>query len=81
MIFWTYALILAGLAMLGPFTTDTYFPFFPDLQRYFGIQAASLQQSLSLYLLSFSIMICFTAVCPMRLDVAVSFCGLWPGLY
>lgn len=59
MIFWTYALILAGLAMLGPFTTDTYFPFFPDLQRYFGIQAASLQQSLSLYLLSFSIMMLF----------------------
>lgn len=59
MTFWKYALILAGLAMLGPFTTDTYFPFFPDLQAYFGIQAASLQQSLSIYLLSFSVMMLF----------------------
>lgn len=59
MIFWKYALILAGLAMLGPFTTDTYFPFFPDLQRYFDIQAVALQQSLSVYLLSFSVMMLF----------------------
>ena len=27
------ALMLAGLAMLGPFSIDTYLPAFPDIQK------------------------------------------------
>jgi DHA1 family bicyclomycin/chloramphenicol resistance-like MFS transporter len=51
--------ILAGLAMLGPFTTDTYFPFFPDIQHHFAISQAAAQQSLSVYLLTFTCMMLF----------------------
>ncbi|MCB4812379.1 multidrug effflux MFS transporter [Methylovorus menthalis] len=52
-------IILAGLAMLGPFTTDTYFPFFPDIQTHFAISQAAAQQSLSVYLFSFTLMMLF----------------------
>jgi len=45
--------------MLGPFTTDTYFPFFPDMQAHFGISQALAQQSLSVYLLTFTVMMLF----------------------
>jgi MFS transporter, DHA1 family, multidrug resistance protein len=59
MIIWKYAAILGALAMLGPFSTDTYFPFFPDMERHFDISPAILQQSLSVYLLTSSIMMLF----------------------
>jgi MFS transporter, DHA1 family, multidrug resistance protein len=52
-------LILAGLAMLGPFTTDTYFPFFPAIQNHFAISPAIAQQSLSVYLFTFTCMMLF----------------------
>lgn len=52
-------LMLAGLAMLGPFTTDTYFPFFPDIQTHFAISQAAAQQSLSVYLFTFTFMMLF----------------------
>ena len=51
------ALILAGLAMLGPFSIDTYLPAFPDIQRALGASPLEVQQTLTAYMFAFSIMI------------------------
>lgn len=50
------AVILASLAMLGPFTIDTYLPSFPAIARDFGVTTLELQQTLSVYLISFAVM-------------------------
>jgi DHA1 family bicyclomycin/chloramphenicol resistance-like MFS transporter len=50
------ALIVALLAMLAPFSIDTYLPSFPDIAREFGASDLYLQQTLSLYLLAFAVM-------------------------
>ncbi|MGI4859852.1 MAG: multidrug effflux MFS transporter [Janthinobacterium lividum] len=50
---------LAGLAMVGPFATDTYLPAFPDLMRSFAVSAPAVQQSLSLYLFAYALMTLF----------------------
>lgn len=51
------ALILAGLAMLGPFAVDTYLPAFPNIQATLGAHFIEVQQTLSIYMLSFAVMI------------------------
>lgn len=51
--------ILAGLAMLGPFSIDTYLPSFPAIERDFSISTLQLQQTLSAYLLPFAFMTLF----------------------
>jgi DHA1 family bicyclomycin/chloramphenicol resistance-like MFS transporter len=48
-------IIAALLAMIGPFSIDTYLPSFPDIELEFGISRAMLSQSLAVYLLAFSI--------------------------
>ena len=53
------AAILAGLAMIGPFTIDTYLPSFPAMGRDLGATPAQLQQTLSVYFLTFAIMTLF----------------------
>jgi DHA1 family bicyclomycin/chloramphenicol resistance-like MFS transporter len=53
------AAILAGLAMLGPFSIDTYLPSFPAIARDFGVTTLELQQTLSVYLISFAVMTLF----------------------
>lgn len=53
----TLALILAALAMLGPFSVDTYLPAFPDIQRSLGATALEVQQTLTAYMFSFAVMI------------------------
>jgi DHA1 family bicyclomycin/chloramphenicol resistance-like MFS transporter len=53
------AAILAGLAMLGPFSIDTYLPSFPAIAGDFSITALQLQQTLSAYLLPFAFMTLF----------------------
>jgi DHA1 family bicyclomycin/chloramphenicol resistance-like MFS transporter len=45
----------ALLAMLGPFTIDTYLPAFPDIEATFGISRAILSQSLGVYLFAFAV--------------------------
>ncbi|MFL9711173.1 multidrug effflux MFS transporter [Methylobacillus pratensis] len=57
----SFALVacLALLAMLGPFTTDTYFPYFPDMEAHFNISQVQAQQSLTVYLISFTVMMLF----------------------
>jgi DHA1 family bicyclomycin/chloramphenicol resistance-like MFS transporter len=51
------ALILASLAMLGPFAVDTYLPAFPNIQATLGASFIEVQQTLSIYMLSFAAMI------------------------
>lgn len=51
------ALMLAGLAMLGPFSVDTYLPAFPNIQATLHATPLQVQQTLTAYMLSFAVMI------------------------
>ncbi|HTN64621.1 MAG TPA: Bcr/CflA family efflux MFS transporter, partial [Burkholderiaceae bacterium] len=51
------ALILAGLAMLGPFAVDTYLPAFPNIQAALHASPLEVQQTLTAYMFSFAVMI------------------------
>jgi DHA1 family bicyclomycin/chloramphenicol resistance-like MFS transporter len=51
------ALMLAGLAMLGPFSVDTYLPAFPNIQATLHASAIEVQQTLTVYMLAFAMMI------------------------
>ena len=53
------ATILAALAMIGPFTIDTYLPSFPHIGAEFSATPAQLQQTLSLYLFTLAFMTLF----------------------
>ena len=53
------AVILAALAMIGPFTIDTYLPSFPHIGAEFAATPAQLQQTLSLYLFTLALMTLF----------------------
>jgi len=50
---WRLAGIVAMLAMVAPFSIDTYLPSFPDIARELSVSAWGLQQTLSLYLFAF----------------------------
>jgi len=47
--------IAALLAMMGPFTIDTYLPAFPEIETSFVITRAMLSQSMGFYLAAFAI--------------------------
>lgn len=51
------ATLLAALAMLGPFSVDTYLPAFPQMQASLGASAIEVQQTLTAYMLAFAAMI------------------------
>lgn len=53
------AVILAGLAMIGPFTIDTYLPAFPYVAADLQATPAQMQQTLSLYLFTLALMTLF----------------------
>jgi DHA1 family bicyclomycin/chloramphenicol resistance-like MFS transporter len=53
------ALLLAGLAMIGPFTIDTYLPSFPAIAGELRVTAVEMQQTLSVYLFAFAVMTLF----------------------
>ena len=53
----TLALMLAGLAMLGPFSIDSYLPAFPNIQASLHASAIEVQQTLTAYMFSFAVMI------------------------
>lgn len=55
----TLALMLAALAMLGPFSIDTYLPSFPSIAADLRVDAVYVQQTLSVYLLCFAGMMLF----------------------
>jgi len=49
------SLVVAALAMLAPFTIDTYLPSFPDIAAELAASNVQLQQTLSLYLFAFAL--------------------------
>ncbi|WP_183425986.1 multidrug effflux MFS transporter [Luteimonas sp. RC10] len=49
-------LLLAGLAMFGPFSIDTIFPAFPAIGADLGADAAAMQQTISVYLVAYALM-------------------------
>ncbi|HEU4708485.1 MAG TPA: multidrug effflux MFS transporter [Methylophilaceae bacterium] len=51
------AFMLAALAMLGPFSVDTYLPAFPNIEMSLGADLVEVQQTLTAYMFSFAIMI------------------------
>ena len=51
--------VLAGLAMAGPFSIDTYLPSFPAIARDFALTPLELQQTMSVYLATFAVMMLF----------------------
>ncbi len=53
---WYLAALLATLSMLGPFAIDTYLPAFEGIAADIGASPVAMQQTLSAYLLGFSIM-------------------------
>ncbi len=48
--------LLAGMAMLGPFSIDAFFPAFRVMEAELSVTPVAMQQSLSVYLLSFAAM-------------------------
>lgn len=56
---WAFAILLALLGMLGPFSIDTYLPAFADMGRSLGASPVQLQQTLSAYLFAFAFMSLF----------------------
>ena len=55
----TLTATLAGLAMIGAFAVDTFLPSFPAIAADFSVGIAAVQQTLSAYLLAFSVMCLF----------------------
>ena len=56
---WVLAALLATLSMLGPFAIDTYLPAFDGIAQGLVTTPVHLQQTLSGYLLGFSVMMLF----------------------
>ena len=50
------AILLAALAMLGPFSVDTYLPAFPSIQASLQASAIQVQQTLTAYMMAFAFM-------------------------
>ncbi|MGZ8212249.1 MAG: MFS transporter, partial [Burkholderiales bacterium] len=53
------AALLAALSMIGPFSVDTYLPSFPAIQSDLQVSVVEVQQTLSVYLLTFAVMTLF----------------------
>ncbi len=51
-----FALLLAALSALGPFSIDTYLPSFPEMAARLGATQLEVQQTLSAYLIPFAAM-------------------------
>ncbi|HWU77163.1 MAG TPA: multidrug effflux MFS transporter [Rhodanobacter sp.] len=51
--------LLAALSMIGPFSIDAVFPSFPLIGARFGVDAAALQQLISVYLITYAAMSLF----------------------
>jgi len=55
----TVTLVLAGLAMIGPFAIDTTFPAFHIIGSEFAADATAMQQVTSVYMVAFAVMSIF----------------------
>ena len=51
-----FALLLAALSALGPFSIDTYLPSFPEMAERLNATPLEVQQTLSAYLIPFAVM-------------------------
>ena len=56
---WAFAVLLAVLGMLGPFSIDTYLPAFSGISASLGATPLQMQQTLSAYLFGFAFMALF----------------------
>ncbi len=56
---WAFAILLALLGMLGPFSIDTYLPAFAGIARSLDATPVQMQQTLSAYLFGFAFMSLF----------------------
>jgi len=56
---WAFAILLALLGMLGPFSIDTYLPAFADISQSLQATPVQMQQTLSAYLFGFACMSLF----------------------
>ena len=56
---WAFSVLLALLAMLGPFSIDTYLPAFSGIRQSLNASAVQMQQTLSAYLFGFAFMSLF----------------------
>lgn len=56
---WLITVLLAGLSTLGPFCIDTYFPAFGAIAQDLKATDIEVQQTLSIYLLGFALMLLF----------------------
>jgi DHA1 family bicyclomycin/chloramphenicol resistance-like MFS transporter len=56
---WAFAVLLALLGMLGPFSIDTYLPAFSGIRQSLDASAVQMQQTLSAYLFGFAFMSLF----------------------
>lgn len=56
---WAFAVLLALLGMLGPFSIDTYLPAFAGIAQSLDASPVQMQQTLSAYLLGFAFMSLF----------------------
>ena len=56
---WAFAILLAVLGMLGPFSIDTYLPAFSGISSSLGATPLQMQQTLSAYLFGFAFMALF----------------------
>ncbi|PID96057.1 MAG: Bcr/CflA family drug resistance efflux transporter [Actinomycetales bacterium] len=48
--------LLAAVTMIGPFTIDTIFPGFAGIEREFDVDPVTVQQTISIYMVSFAVM-------------------------
>jgi MFS transporter, DHA1 family, multidrug resistance protein len=53
---WSLVVLIAALAMLGPFSVDAYLPAFPDIGRDLGVPPLAVQQTLSAFLFAYAFM-------------------------
>jgi MFS transporter, DHA1 family, multidrug resistance protein len=52
---WQFALLVAPLAMLAPFSLDTYLPSFPAMAGELQVSFAAMQSTLAVYLVAFAV--------------------------
>lgn len=53
---WGMAALLAALAMVSPFSIDTFYPSFPAIAREFSLTAWQIQQTITVYMVPFALM-------------------------
>jgi DHA1 family bicyclomycin/chloramphenicol resistance-like MFS transporter len=53
---WGIAALLAALAMVSPFSIDTFYPSFPAISQEFSLTSWQIQQSITVYMLPFALM-------------------------